>query len=262
MKTLTALAPSRSSRFVRQVGTWYCAPLADFLAFLRRPTPDARLVELSNGEKTRRTLLLWTIHFPLALALATLVSFLKARGILPAAPPQEFDWMKNPLSAFGLLVVAAPLLEEALFRSWLHRAHLLLALLFLAGGEGGVYLAAQEAGRAYVPLVFTLLALPVLALGRWLGRRYVRRFEAWIAPGYRRLFPIVFYGVSVLAFGLVHAANYHLDAVPFWMYAVLCLPQLVAGTFLGYTRLRYGLGFAFLFHAVHNFACWVMEFSG
>lgn len=59
----------------------------------------------------------------------------------------------------------------------------------------------------------------------------------------------------------MHAWNYDLAQVPVWMYPLLCLPQLVAGTFLGYTRLRYGFWRAVLFHAVHNFACWGLEFG-
>ncbi|MBT8205735.1 MAG: CPBP family intramembrane metalloprotease [Eudoraea sp.] len=65
-------------------------------------------------------------------------------------------------------------------------------------------------------------------------------------------FPLIFY-LSVLLFGAVHLLNFEYE-VGFYGFAILLiLPQLSAGVFLGFIRVKMGLGWAILLHAFHNF---------
>jgi len=64
-------------------------------------------------------------------------------------------------------------------------------------------------------------------------------------------FPWIFYGLT-LAFALVHLSNYP-NILEIWPLAPLLIsPQLNIGIFLGFIRIRYGLLWSVLFHAVYN----------
>ena len=65
-------------------------------------------------------------------------------------------------------------------------------------------------------------------------------------------FPLIFY-LSVLLFGAVHLFNFEYEAGFYGFAILLILPQLSAGIFLGFIRIKLGLGWAILLHALHNF---------
>ncbi|GJM59779.1 hypothetical protein [Persicobacter diffluens] len=58
--------------------------------------------------------------------------------------------------------------------------------------------------------------------------------------------------LSVFSFGLAHAVNFVAVDVPLWAIPLMVLPQIVAGYFLGFTRLRFGISWAIFFHCLHN----------
>ncbi|MBT8177767.1 MAG: CPBP family intramembrane metalloprotease [Eudoraea sp.] len=65
-------------------------------------------------------------------------------------------------------------------------------------------------------------------------------------------FPLIFY-LSVLLFGAVHLLNFEYEVGFYGLAIFLILPQLSAGVFLGFIRVKMGLGWAILLHAFHNF---------
>ncbi|MEM9858783.1 MAG: CPBP family glutamic-type intramembrane protease [Bacteroidota bacterium] len=65
------------------------------------------------------------------------------------------------------------------------------------------------------------------------------------------VFPYVFY-LSVMVFGFVHITNFEEYESFLWIMPLLTLPQLVIGVFLGFTRIKYGLRWSILLHALHN----------
>ena len=65
-------------------------------------------------------------------------------------------------------------------------------------------------------------------------------------------FPLVFY-LSVLLFGAVHLFNFEYKAGFYGFAVFLILPQLSAGVFLGFIRVKMGLVWAICLHAFHNF---------
>jgi len=64
-------------------------------------------------------------------------------------------------------------------------------------------------------------------------------------------FRIIFY-ISVILFGAVHITNFEISPTVLVLMPLLVAPQLVAGIFLGYTRVKLGLIWAILLHAFHN----------
>lgn len=64
-------------------------------------------------------------------------------------------------------------------------------------------------------------------------------------------FPYAFY-ISVLLFGLIHISNFENLNGHYWAVPLLVLPQLCAGVFLGFIRVRHGLIWSILLNAAHN----------
>lgn len=67
----------------------------------------------------------------------------------------------------------------------------------------------------------------------------------------RKNFTYAFYA-SVLLFGFIHISNFDTINGHYWAIPFLILPQLCAGIFLGFIRVKHGLIWAILLHAAHN----------
>jgi membrane protease YdiL (CAAX protease family) len=66
-----------------------------------------------------------------------------------------------------------------------------------------------------------------------------------------KIFKYAYYG-SIFLFGAVHLTNFEAYETNLWLAPILVLPQTVAGIFLGFTRVKLGLGWSMLLHACHN----------
>ncbi len=67
----------------------------------------------------------------------------------------------------------------------------------------------------------------------------------------RKSFAYAFY-ISVLLFGMIHISNFEDLNGHYWAVPFMILPQLCAGTFLGFIRVKQGLIWSILLHAGHN----------
>lgn len=61
----------------------------------------------------------------------------------------------------------------------------------------------------------------------------------------------IFY-LFAFAFGAVHISNYGVTTTTLLLLPILTAPQIVAGLFLGLIRVKVGLLYAMLFHAMYN----------
>lgn len=158
------------------------------------------------------------------------------------SPPEAFGQIPPWLMVPGV-VLAAPVLEECLFRGWLtgRPRALWLALCILAVGA----LLISPLVKA-MPLVTAsaILVVLVAALVGWIVMRKRREPPVWFAG----LFPMAFYG-SVVLFAVPHISNY---AQPGLATLPMVLPQLWAGLVLGYLRLRVSLPASIAAHACSN----------
>ncbi|UWX56292.1 CPBP family intramembrane metalloprotease [Maribacter litopenaei] len=66
-----------------------------------------------------------------------------------------------------------------------------------------------------------------------------------------KLFPFIFY-LLTLGFGFMHITNYELNLQNIILSPILVAPQLAAGILLGFTRVKFGLIFSILLHALYN----------
>lgn len=147
---------------------------------------------------------------------------------------------------FLFAAVLAPLWEELVFRFPLkYRAwviHTLIALLCIIALGIIIYKGTFAAKIAFGSLVVILAALYSV-----FNKKIMNLFQnLWTNK-----FPIVFY-VFTLAFALIHLGNYPLSWATVLWFPVLVLPQFVIGLFLGYVRVKLGIGWSIAFHAMHN----------
>jgi len=64
-------------------------------------------------------------------------------------------------------------------------------------------------------------------------------------------FKYIFY-LSAILFGAVHITNFESYATIIWLAPLLIAPQIAAGFFLGFIRVKLHLGWSMLLHAAHN----------
>ena len=151
----------------------------------------------------------------------------------------------SPAILAVIVVLVAPICEEAAFRGWLTgrpRALWLLGVGLVAGGWLVAVMLHWHDQVASLCFVATVL----IALIGWLILRKRTDPPRWFARGFGGWFYL-----SVAVFGLSHLANYpHLS----WALVPMVLPQVWAGLVFGYLRMRHGLIASILAHAAGNAA--------
>lgn len=214
-----------------------------FTSYLRRPVlPDA----IAPARTAMRgTLRMVGLDLVIMSAIIAILIAIVAIGIeLPDNLNAELDLN---LFTIGLIVIAAPLLEETAFRSWLTgRPSFLLA--FAALGVAGVL--ALATGMAFAGETGRFAATLVLLCGLGLAVICLIALRKRGAPGwFRTVFPGLFWASST-AFALVHLLNYAEGALAILL--PLVIPQFILGTIAAYVRVHYGLVAAIILHALHN----------
>lgn len=66
-----------------------------------------------------------------------------------------------------------------------------------------------------------------------------------------RYFKKAFYIFTVL-FGVIHIFNFQITSNVLLLAPILVLPQIILGGYLGFIRVRFGLGWSILLHACYN----------
>ena len=214
----------------------FLAPWRDFAAYLRRPVHQVP-GSLKAPGAWRTFGALWLLDVVgLVVLLVVLTLYMKATG-LPG--PDAFDQVPREWLV-PLVVLAAPVIEETVFRGWLAGRP---RALWLLGGLVALALAATLLADG-TPLRLALIGLVLLAmpLGWFLLRK--RAAPGWFV----RFFPAIFWATALI-FGLVHLSNY---PSPGLLALPLVLPQVWAGLVFGFMRMRLGLAAAMLAHAGAN----------
>ncbi|MFS0850269.1 CPBP family glutamic-type intramembrane protease [Novosphingobium panipatense] len=193
------------------------------------------------------------------------VTALHLAGMLLLILPLLTLWQKTqdlPLpDAFGkvpshwllpLTILAAPVLEESIFRGW--QTGRPRALWLLGCFAALVAIAALAPGLDPIVLI---AAIGVMAAAAGVGWFRLRKRKD--APKvYRAAYPIVFWVVA-LAFAAVHLMNYPSASL---LSLPMVLPQLWAALLLGFTRQRVGLVAAMLQHGAANAASMALALAG
>ena len=179
------------------------------------------------------------------------VSTLITEGVAGTKVPMGDLGMKGGILWFIIVtVVMAPLMEETMFRlpltkfreMWLRLALSLLVAYKLVSIVFSFYSVWQLLPREY----WQYMVVYYLSIGVCGSMSYLLlvlcdvRFS-WVEVLWEKRFPIVFYCVTIL-FVLMHR-----------YYTWWAVPSLaVSGFFLGFTRVRLGLGYSMVLHAAIN----------
>jgi membrane protease YdiL (CAAX protease family) len=151
--------------------------------------------------------------------------------------------------ALLLAVVAAPLIEEPLFRGWLtgRLRHALFGFTWVGwfAVASALLLFGEDETIDAVIGITLLVAILLSVMIHFIGDR-----DQQPSPVLMRYFPWLFW-IGVISFALVHVTNYDYDN--YLLVVPYVIPQLVAGILWGYARIAYGLRASILLHAVSNF---------
>ncbi len=205
-------------------------------AFLARPTlEDAG----ACGAPSAMLLRVYALDIVLMSVLMVAAGAVAAAGIeLPETALAGVEI--TVLIALGA-IIAAPVLEEIVFRGWLSGkpGHVFALLSFAVGAA--IFVAIGDS-RPLISLPFVVVGFALaLALLILLRRKPVM---GWFA----RAFPLFFW-IATAAFALIHLGNF--KEVSPWLLP-LVLPQFILGALAGYVRVQIGLWGAITLHMMHN----------
>lgn len=146
---------------------------------------------------------------------------------------------------FLLAVIVAPAFEEVLFRYYITKPLLALVFLTMLGGIMIYILLSAFSLPSFLAIAISIVAVltSVFIMSRS-GQR-----EAFIKK-YNAFFPYVFYASAVI-FAIVHISNFNTEFPWYWS-PILVFPQFFLALYLGYVRVRNGLRYSILFHAINN----------
>ena len=219
---------------------------SNFMGFLRRP-------HLNDGRVAPLRVRAWIGWVGLIL-LADIVAGVIGRGGMWAfgvkIPPDKAiqHLLMHPALLPFVVLLIAPILEELVFRAMLSTQRW---MVFIGSGL----------------FVITLARLTLAVLTRHLSNHliYVHYLDGvamllpllagygliwWVAGGWImalfRRYPAPIFWTSAVLFGLVHSFNFQAGFKP--VLILLTLPQMSAGVFLGYLRVRHGLRWSIATH--------------
>ncbi len=221
--------------------------LGIFLSFLRRPVYSER----PHPSQNRRAILsevlrLYSLMITALIPIVFLISMVRGQVGAEEDPIAEFLKKTSLLVLLLAVVVAAPLLEEMIFRLPLRfsplNVSLPLAFVLLIINIGN-------------PSMRLLLAVAVGLLLRYLLHHRIKRTTGHAF--YAKYIGWLFYGSTVL-FGAIHIFNF--DSKTYFVAPLIVMPQIMAGLFCGFIRLRHGYWWAVFAHGFHNF-CAILPIS-
>lgn len=219
--------------------------IPDFLNFVQHP-----YIPLTTKKFNRLAIFQWVLLLAVEFILIITIAFILLEpysNYLSIEEPQIFedDW---PLWQIFLLVsIAAPLLEETIFRGWLRgtkRAFLITLLIVSISLSLSIISLYFSEHRL---IGFTVLSFITLILASYIT--YRSRHDNAPISTYSKIFPFAFY-LSAITFGIIHITNYEHENM--WQLLPMIIPQTIGGLVLGYVRLNFGLFSSMVMHATSN----------
>lgn len=189
----------------------------DLIAFLKNP--DQKKDKESNlTDKIIQFVVLFITCFTISIFLSIVISIIYATGLIEN-DYHAFDQIKDkqPIQIFFIAAIAAPVVEELIFRG----------PLTIFKSPWKLYRKSEETGEK----VLTDVRIPI--------------FEN------PKVFKIIFYSSAIL-FGYVHLFNYQIDTQILIFSPILVAPQFILGLIFGYIRIRFGLLWSIAMHSLYN----------
>jgi len=151
--------------------------------------------------------------------------------------------LSSPYKTILIGVFLAPIYEELLFRSLL-RLNKLTITFFLTTLICLTIISFinNKYSFFYILLSVLLISLTIVWISKLSTLKEINK----------NYFSYSYYFSSLL-FGLIHLFNFSGDLVPIIAFALLLVsPQIILGLILGFIRIKFGLAYAILFHAIIN----------
>ncbi|MEP2101099.1 MAG: CPBP family glutamic-type intramembrane protease [Parasphingorhabdus sp.] len=225
------------------------ATARDLLTFLRAPKLPDNGAQIAGQMKGKPSDLIWLFLINcMIVAASAIVLFPVMLAFDVSMSNSMSDLFQRPVWQLLLIVViAGPIVEELMFRSWLSGSPRLLIPFFGLILWMALTYSYEQLGWAGPAAMGTAPLLAVIAGVVLIG---VIIFWKRPVPGwYVRIFPVVFW-IQALLFGSVHVFNYAGDnpaaLLPF------VLPQTVGGLIWGYARIRHGWWANIAMHMAYN----------
>ena len=98
------------------------------------------------------------------------------------------------------------------------------------------------------PKIIILLLVSIIAP---VFEELIFRAPITLFCNYKKHFKLIFYGFAIL-FGYVHITNFECATNVILLSPILVLPQIMLGLILGFLRVKIGLIYAILLHALYN----------
>ena len=217
----------------------------DLLTFLRAPKLADN--ELQRTGKPADLIWLFAVNCMIVAALAILLFPVMLAFDVSMSNSMAGLFQRPIWQLLLIVVIAGPIVEELMFRSWLSGSpRLLIPVSGLLLWMGLTY-SYEQLGWPGPASLGTATLLAVIAAAVLIG---VIIFWKRPVPGwYIRIFPLVFWSQALL-FGSVHVFNYAGDNPAALL--PLVLPQTVGGLIWGYARIRYGWWSNMAMHMAYN----------
>ncbi len=214
--------------------------------------------------KSIHILRIYVIIIPIAITLSVILSFISS-NLLPQEPQNRIIDLMTKDQVIATLFyssIIAPIVEELAFRVHLKISPARLAF-FIVIQLIFIFISIAS----YIPILTNLLSIITGNIGfilatiislillliilTFLFRYLLRKLRSVNRTLLSKLYFLIFY-LSAIYFGLIHIWNYE-GFLSYWYIVIIMItPQVVAGIFMGYVRVQYGLLWSIIFHSIYN----------
>jgi hypothetical protein len=206
-----------------------------FFLFLKKPVLGI------DPSKKSPIFLLYLFYIAFAAFFGMLILFIVNMTGIQSIAMSEID--KYTLTEKILkVIILAPVIEETLFRLLLRFNRYTVKIFFAITLAYCVYLIFRE---KYMMLMAVLSFQFLLLI--FMGVFSINKISVFV----KNHFTVIFY-ISVLAFGTIHLLNFKLTTDSLYFLPFIVLPQLIAGTMLGYIKISYSFMHGIAFHMLIN----------
>lgn len=225
--------------------------LSNFWQFLKSP----QLLKLSKDKKQLWRDFWWLLVLDLAVGLFITLIYVILDELKLLHDYKDIDLIKEYgyLGTFFFMCIFAPLLEESLFRWHLRRRYASIYFVFLSTAGIIVWFLSNN---LYITLILAFF-LVAASISHYLLKKQSQSSKQIL---WQKCFPFVFY-LSACVFGLIHLSNQEGLSLHDPFFLIYICSQLFGGLSLGYLRIKYGLRYSILSHALFNFVAMVLEIT-
>lgn len=192
----------------------------DFLNFIKNPK-DQKDPNQKTGFKFRHLFSILILDIITVTIIAFIIVYVEDMGLVSTESHQmnELFGTKSKWFILFLGVIIAPLFEELIFRLYLRKRYNPIRLVSFISGI------VKPSSHEHI--------------------------KAVVDRNWHKYYGSFFY-VATLIFALIHITNYELTTIVLIFIPLLTAPQFLAGLFMGYLRVRFGLLWGMLLHFLHN----------